>query len=137
VLVRGYVNEIDTKEEKQFCAMCFDFYDDSTYVAFSGTDDTIVGWKESLNMAVFTPIPSQLRSVEYLKQVSGCSGSKLYLGGHSKGGNLAAFAAIMSKKSIQNRIVSVHSFDGPGFQPSFIEKYGKTEIHDKILKIHL
>lgn len=135
VLVRGYVNEIDTKEEKQFCAMCFDMCDDSTFVAFSGTDDTIVGWKESLNMAVFTPIPSQLRSVEYLKQVSGCSGKKLYLGGHSKGGNLAAYAAIMTTKCIQNRIEAVYSFDGPGFQTSFIEKYEKTEIHNRILKI--
>lgn len=135
VLVRGYVNEIDTKEEKQFCAMCYDMCDDSTFIAFSGTDDTIVGWKESLNMAVFTPIPSQLRSVEYLKQVSGCSGKKLYLGGHSKGGNLAAYAAIMTTKCIQNRIEAVYSFDGPGFQQSFIERYEKKEIHDKILKI--
>ena len=135
VIVRGYVNEVDIESEKQFCAMCFDMCDNSTFVAFSGTDDTIVGWKESLNMAVFTPIPSQRRSVDYLKRVSSCSNENLYLGGHSKGGNLAIYSALKSSKEIQDRIKCVYSFDGPGFQTKFINKFKDSEIRERIIKI--
>lgn len=135
VVVRGYVNDIDEKIGKQFCAMCFDMCDNTTYVAFSGTDDTLVGWKESLNLSVFTPIPSQDESVKYVKNVAALPRRKLYLGGHSKGGNLAVYAALMSEEKIQNKIISVHSFDGPGFQKSFTKAFEKQEIHDKILKI--
>lgn len=135
VIVRGYVNDVDDKAGKQFCAMCFDMCDNTTYVAFSGTDDTLVGWKESLNMSVFTPIPSQEESVKYVRDVANLPRRRLYLGGHSKGGNLAAYAALMSEEKIQKKIISVHSFDGPGFQKSFTKAFEKKEIHNKIIKI--
>ena len=119
VKIRGYVNDIDLAHEKQFSAMCFDITNDLTYVVFRGTDDTIIGWKEDLNMALFTPVPSQTEAVEYLNAVGSADERKLYVGGHSKGGNLAVYSAFGAEKSIQDRIISVHNFDGPGFRQDF------------------
>ncbi len=122
VHIRAYVNDIDLKHEKQFSAMCFDISDDYTYVAFRGTDDTIIGWKEDLNMSLFTPIPAQKEAVDYLNAVGSISKRNLYIGGHSKGGNLAVYSAFEADRKVQKRIVSVHSFDGPGFRKEFLEK---------------
>ena len=55
----------------------------------------------------------------------------LYLGGHSKGGNLAMYAAIR-EQTIQPAITRVYNFDGPGFRPSFYERYDCTAILDRI-----
>ena len=119
VRIRAYVNEVDHSEEKQFSAVCFDLPTGGTYVAFRGTDDNLVSWKEDLNMALFTPIPSQRVAVEYLTRIGESATGKLYLGGHSKGGNLAVYSAFMVSKEIQAKIASVHSFDGPGFREEF------------------
>lgn len=132
VNVWGYVNSVDIKKEKQFSAICFDITESETYVSYRGTDDTIIGWKENLNMALFTPIPSQIDGVEYLNKVSGKAKKKLYLGGHSKGGNLAIYSSLFADREIKNRIVFVHSFDGPGFKEDFIASIENKDIFSKI-----
>ena len=134
VIVKNYINEVDLGIQKQFCAMWFDVQG-STYLSYCGTDDTIVGWKESLNLSTMTPIPSQEESIRYLTEIANKTNGSIYLGGHSKGGNLAEYAALTASKDIQDRIVSVHSFDGPGFQKDFIGKYVNDDISKKILKI--
>lgn len=134
IIVKNYVNEVDLSCQKQFSAMCFDLFGDF-YIGYCGTDDTIVGWKESLNLSTMTPIPSQEESVRYLSKIANYTEGKLYLGGHSKGGNLAEYAALTTEKEIQDRIVSVHSFDGPGFQKDFVDKFSNEEISKKIIKI--
>lgn len=120
VCMRGYIRDIDNTREKQFCALCFDLPDNTTYVCFCGTDDTIVGWKENFNMALFTPVPAQKDSVDYLNRFSENNDRKIYIGGHSKGGNLAIYSAFMSNKSVQESIISIHNFDGPGFRYDFL-----------------
>lgn len=42
------------------------------------------------------------------------------MGGHSKGGNLAIYAAVNCKESIQKRILEVYNNDGPGFNQDVI-----------------
>ena len=132
VKIRGYVNDIDTTSEKQFSAICFDIDDELTYVAFRGTDDTIIGWKEDLNMALFTPIPAQQEAVDYLNEVGHADKRKLYVGGHSKGGNLAVYSAFLADKKTQKKIISVHNFDGPGFRQEFIEKANKNKMVERV-----
>ncbi len=132
--IRGYVNDIDLDHEKQFSAMCFDISDELTYVVFRGTDDTIIGWKEDLNMALFTPVPAQKEAVDYLNEVGNSNNKKLYVGGHSKGGNLAVYSAFGAKKSVQERIISIHNFDGPGFREDFLREANKnTLISEKVV----
>ncbi|MBQ8545526.1 MAG: DUF2974 domain-containing protein [Clostridia bacterium] len=128
VRIRGYVNEIDLKHEKQFSAMCFDLPDNTTYVAFRGTDDTIVGWKEDFNMSLFTPVPAQKEAVDYLNEVGKHTENKLYVGGHSKGGNLSIYSSFLANKETQEKIIKIHSFDGPGFRFGFLKQARKNRF---------
>ena len=111
----SYVSETDDAEEKQFAACTLRFPSGDAYVSFRGTDNSLVGWKEDFNMAFETDVPSQRAAVAYLERVARGVTGKLYVGGHSKGGNLAVFAAARSTPDIQQRILEVYNNDGPGF----------------------
>lgn len=117
----GYVNEIDEETQTQFSALTILLPDGRAYVAFRGTDDTIVGWKEDFNMAFTPEIPAQKYALEYLKRVSSALAfSTLIVGGHSKGGNLAVYAAVFCGADVQKRISAVYNNDGPGFYASLL-----------------
>lgn len=112
----NFVNNIDTDREMQFSAITYELYGDLIYIAFRGTDDTVVGWKEDLNMGVLETIPSQPSALAYLiHTATRFSNRKIILGGHSKGGNLAIYSAINSHSSIHSRIEHIYNHDGPGF----------------------
>ena len=105
--------------EEQFAAMTFILPDGSSYVAFRGTDSTIVGWKEDFNMTFLNPVPAQEEACAYLEYVASVTTGPLYVGGHSKGGNLAVYAVATCNKSCRERVVRVFSHDGPGFHREF------------------
>ena len=121
VVARGYVEEMDRGEQKQFSAVTFSFGDDFSYVAFRGTDGTLVGWKEDFNMAFQCPVPSQRSALDYLAKASSHTNGRLFVGGHSKGGNLAVYASAMSPCAVKDRIVRIYSHDGPGFLGTVLE----------------
>lgn len=129
-----YVNDIQTKESTQFSAMEVRLSDNTTYVSFRGTDDTIVGWKEDFNLSNGV-VPAQKKAVEYLNQIGDEVMVPLRVGGHSKGGNLCIYAASNCKEMIQNRIIGVYSNDGPGFQEEFFKKSGYKRVQSKIIRI--
>ncbi len=109
----------DRASEEQFAAMTFRLPDGSSYVAFRGTDSTVVGWKEDFNMTYLSPVPAQEEAASYLNEVASTTTGPLYIGGHSKGGNLAVYAAAMCDAQHHERIVRVFSHDGPGFHREF------------------
>lgn len=129
-----YEEDFDETREKQFCAMTFFVNADTAYLAFRGTDSTLVGWKEDLNMAFLTPVPSQEAALGYVLAVSKLIRGRLLLGGHSKGGNLAVYAAMMSPSRLQNRIVGIYSHDGPGFRDNVFSSAGYLRISGRIHK---
>lgn len=140
-----YVNKINHATEIQFCAMTI-FIDElnEAFIDFRGTDDTIVGWKEDFNMGFMTPVPSQTESVRYFnyvisRYVKEDPNLKIRLGGHSKGGNLAVFAATfvqnVSDIAIQDRIECIYNFDGPGFDDKVIQSEEYVLTRDKIKTI--
>jgi hypothetical protein len=131
----NYVNQIDEEAEKQFCAMTVEIGDGTWYIAYRGTDDTIVGWKEDFNMSFKAPVPSQLQAVEYLKQTMKGKTGRIRIGGHSKGGNLAVYAAAFSSKMLQRRMIAVHNFDGPGFTKEILDNAGHQSVSDVIKTI--
>ena len=136
VFVKGYINDIDIKEQKQFCAVCFDVGKNTTAVVFRGTDDTLIGWKENLNMSFFAPIPSQSQSVDYLRDIILSTDKEHFvLCGHSKGGNLAVYSALLTETELQKKIAGVYDFDGPGFKNDFVEAVVNNKILKKIYKI--
>jgi hypothetical protein len=111
-----YVDEVDAAAEKQFSALTYRLGDGTSFVAFRGTDETIVGWKEDFNMAFLSPVPAQEQAVAYLNAVGRSLPGRLRVGGHSKGGNLAVYAAMRCDPAVRDRIVDVWSLDGPGFR---------------------
>ncbi len=103
------------EQETQFAAMTFLLDDGSLFLAFRGTDHTLVGWKEDFNMTFQQTIPAQRLALQYTRDVALQFSGEMRLGGHSKGGNLAVFAAARSSPMIQQRIRQVYNNDGPGF----------------------
>lgn len=130
-----YINLIEKEWETQFSAVTFLLEDGTIYIAFRGTDETIVGWKEDFNMAFLSPIPGQAYSVKYLNMVTGRLHSPFYIGGHSKGGNLAIYSAMNCTPEVQSRIRKVYSMDGPGFRPEVLKECHYERIADKVVKI--
>lgn len=115
VRVSGYVSKTNQHAEQQFSAMTFHISPRETYVAFRGTDNTIVGWKEDFNMAFSSVVPSQQAAARYLEHAASRTSGRLWCGGHSKGGNLAVYACMSCSDAVAERIVRCYSHDGPGF----------------------
>jgi hypothetical protein len=134
VRIGGYVERRDHRDHKQFCAMTFDLGNGVLYVAFRGTDGSVLGWREDFDMAFLSPVPSQRSAARYVRAIAAQWQGGLILGGHSKGGNLAVYAAARSKPEIQERILGVYSHDGPGFSREFLASEGFGRIESKIEK---
>lgn len=132
--VFAFENRIDAKETMQFAAVSFCLSDGSLFSAFRGTDDTLVGWKEDLNLS-FSEVPAQHRATEYLTKIAERYPGPLRTGGHSKGGNLAIWASVHASAEVRARILSAQSNDGPGFQPSFFDLPGYREMEDRLLTL--
>lgn len=130
-----YVNRIDYKEEKQFSAINIDLEDGTVYVAYRGTDDTIVGWKEDFNMSFMTIVPSQIEAVLYLEETAVKHNKKIRIGGHSKGGNLAVYAAVKCSSDVKENIIEVYNNDGPGFEKQMILSHEYQNMKSKIKTI--
>ena len=113
--IMDYVNQIDLESQTQFAAITVALGDGRHFVAFRGTDGTLVGWKEDFNMAYAAPVPAQESARCYVDQVAECVSTPLVLGGHSKGGNLAVYAAAKASPRTAVRIAAVYDHDGPGF----------------------
>ncbi len=133
MIVTDYIKHSDSKTEKQFGAISIHISPKEVYISYIGTDNTIYGWKEDFNMAFMENVPCQIEGKEYLENVAKkYMNKKIRIGGHSKGGNVAIYSAITTNAKIQNRIIKVDNFDGPGFNKKIVNEYEKGEILDKI-----
>lgn len=110
-----YRDQFVPEQDTQFAAMTFLLDDGSMFLAFRGTDYSITGWKEDFNMTFQQTVPAQRLAVQYTRDVAMEYYLPMRLGGHSKGGNLAVFAAARSSPGLQQRILDVFNNDGPGF----------------------
>lgn len=133
IRLAGFVNVVDEGALMQFAALTFILPERSLYVAYRGTDDTIVGWKEDLRLSFKTPLPAHLRAAEYIRAVASSFEGRIRLGGHSKGGNLAMWAASHCEDSIQERIICVYNNDGPGFLPEVLKEPSYLAVADRII----
>ena len=136
VLLSGYVCKLDEQAETQFAALCAALPDGTVYAAFRGTDDTIVGWKEDFNMGFLPIVPAQREAADYLRAAAAAFPSqKLRAGGHSKGGNLAVYAAVWCGESVQDQLLAVYNNDGPGFHTSLLDRPEHQRIANRIQTI--
>ena len=129
----AYVSRTDEETQTQFSALTALLPDKTAYIAFRGTDDTIVGWKEDFNLAFLPVVPAQRMAAEYLAAAAAALPSHpLRVGGHSKGGNLAVFSAVHAPRHMVQRIQAVYNNDGPGFANHLLETASFWYLKDRI-----
>lgn len=132
----GFRDSYSQKEDEQFSALTFFLQDKKgfAFVAFRGTDDTLVGWKEDFNLAFKSEVKAQEDALSYLDEAASAKILKkreLICGGHSKGGNLAIFAGAKLSPEKQERLAQIYNFDGPGFLKQVLEQSDFVSALDK------
>ena len=135
IRIGRYINMISQDREEQYAAVTFFFPDGNCYVAFRGTDNTIIGWKEDFNLTFMNATSGQKRAVEYLNYYFKDTQEKLILGGHSKGGNFAVYAGAFCDPEIRKRLIRIYSNDGPGFRDEILESEEYKAVMPKVVSI--
>ncbi len=121
VVVSDHVEKTSIDEICQFSAVTFHLPGGRAVIAFRGTDDSLVGWREDCCLSYLDEIPAQRLAVEYIEMISEKYPEKrLYTVGHSKGGNLAAYSAVKCSESTRAKLIRAYSYDGPGFSQSLV-----------------
>ena len=129
----NFVNEVDTEQQKQFAAMTYRLDLDTYLIVFRGTDDSIIGWKEDFHMTYMKEIPAQKHALEYLEEFfTQHPKQKVMVAGHSKGGNLAVYAASQIRPELQDKISAVYTYDAPGLQAHLTETTGYQDVIPKV-----
>lgn len=131
----AFANEVSLDSQKQFAAITYQVKPKEYLVVFRGTDDSIIGWKEDFHMTYMKEIPAQLAARDYLMEVLDQLDGRVWLAGHSKGGNLATYAASQIKAAFQDRIMAIYSYDAPGLHSSIRNSDNFKAIEGKILSI--
>ena len=124
----GVVSEWDKDTTKQFAAITVEVEPSVRLVIFRGTDDTLIGWKEDFLMTYSPLVAAQTDAKEYLAKQASLFDGDLMVSGHSKGGNLAIYAAATQVEDVQLRIVDIFCFDSPGLYRSVLETKGYQNI---------
>ena len=130
-----YRSETVPELESQFAAVAFLLPNGQAVLAFRGTDATLVGWKEDFNMSFQPCVPAQEKALYYTQTFAGHHDHPLILCGHSKGGNLALYAAAMCRPETQEKIDCAVSFDGPGLNERIIhsEGFARMQEHMRVI----
>jgi len=127
-----YRSVFDREKETQFAAVTYYPGDGSAVLTYRGTDRTLVGWKEDFNMAFQDSIPAQREAFRYLTEFACDRFHPIRMCGHSKGGNLAVYAAAKADEILQQRIQDIYNLDGPGFSERMMSDAGYLSIVPKI-----
>jgi len=133
--VSAYVNRVDYEGVEQFGAVTFSLPDGNVYIAFKGTDDNIVAWKEDFLLSYAFPIRAQRSALAYLEEAAVSKGGGIYVGGHSKGGNLAFYSAAYASADVKERLVRVWSNDGPGFYRRVVNGEAYQSVRDRFVAV--
>jgi hypothetical protein len=122
VRISDFKSRINNEEICQFAAVTFHLPRSRMVVAFRGTDDSIVGWREDFCLSYLDSIPAQRMAVQYLEEVAAkYPDERIYVCGHSKGGNMSAYATVNCSPDVRRRILKTYSCDGPGFDKKAVK----------------
>ena len=133
LLIKNYVDIFEEKDDVQFSALEFEINPKLSYIAYRGTDNSLVGWKEDF-MISFTRIKAQDYAKDYLQKVFRPRHS-YYVGGHSKGGNLALYACAWLTDKQLEKVIRIYDNDGPGFCPEVFDRSRLNKLKDKVTQI--
>ena len=131
VKVFGFMNDIDDELTKQFAAVCYQWEEESRWIIFRGTDESLTGWKEDFMMTYSDLIPAQTDAIEYLRKQAELFSGSLNISGHSKGGNLSLYASAMQEETVQDRIKQIYCWDAPGVHRSILGTEGYQRVVSK------
>ena len=131
IKVFGFMNDIDDELTKQFAAVCYQWEEESRWIIFRGTDESLTGWKEDFMMTYSDLIPAQTDAIEYLRKQAELFSGSLNISGHSKGGNLSLYASAMQEEDIQHRIKQIYCWDAPGVHRSILGTEGYQRVVSK------
>ena len=135
LMLSGFRLINDNENTEQFSALTARIPDGPRCITFRGTDDNIFAWKENFHMSVMDTVPAQEDALHYLLWAMNAYEGSFVVCGHSKGGNLAIYAASLLPREMQDRIIAVYDFDGPGFQDAFLKKEGYLNILPRLHSI--
>ena len=128
-----YRNELLPEMESQFAAVTWLLPDGTALITYRGTDTTLTGWKEDFNMSFQTCVPAQEKALWYLEAFARVHPNlPLRIAGHSKGGNMAVYAATRCRPELRERVRAVHNHDGPGFHSAMLRDPGYREILERV-----
>ena len=82
-------------------------------------------------MSFENAVPGQLAAVAYLRLAAAAIPGPLVLCGHSKGGNLAFYAAV-SAEELRDRLIGAWSFDGPGLDDEMVASAAYIDIEPRL-----
>lgn len=133
ITVADFSEKFTTSPAVQFAAMTLLLDDGTTVIVYRGTDDSIIGWKEDLDILAKKGIPSHNLAADYLNRAAEKHNGDIIICGHSKGGNLALWAALNCKKEVRDRIKGLYNLEGPGFYNYHL--YGTNE-YAEIKKVY-
>ena len=131
IKVFGFMNDIDDELTKQFAAVCYQWEEESRWIIFRGTDESLTGWKEDFMMTYSDLIPAQIDAIEYLRKQAELFSGSLNISGHSKGGNLSLYASAMQEETVQDRIKQIYCWDAPGVHRSILNTEGYQRVVSK------
>lgn len=131
IKVFGFMNDIDDELTKQFAAVCYQWEEESRWIIFRGTDESLTGWKEDFMMTYSDLIPSQTDAIEYLRKQAELFSGSLNISGHSKGGNLSLYASAIQEETVQDRIKQIYCWDAPGVHRSILGTEGYQRVVSK------
>lgn len=131
LLLYNYYYEVTF--DMQFGALCIMLPNKNIYVSYEGTDSYISGWKEDCMFTYMFPTKAQREAVNYLNKAISLFNHKIYIGGHSKGGNLALVASMYCKPIIRHKIINIFNNDGPGLRKNEFESNEYKRISSKLI----
>ena len=130
--VRDAVTRLTSSPLAQFGAVTFVDEAGASYVVFRGTDASAVGWAEDARFALDFPTDSQRWAANYLEYAASRADGPITVIGHSKGANLALYAAAASPPALER----VYAFDPVDFPASVVEG-GFFESIDGLMHIYV
>lgn len=131
--VRDAVTRLGTRPFAQFGTATFIDEAGTTYVVFRGTDASAVGWAEDARFVLDFPTDSQRWAANYLAYAASRAAGPVVVVGHSKGANLALYAAAAATPPA---LSLAYAFDPVGFPAAVIDD-GFFDGIDELIRIYV
>ena len=129
IKLTGVQHVLDKENTVQFAAATFILPNKTNVILFRGTDDTFCGWIEDFDLLAKGHTGTHKLAVDYIEEAASKLEGDIYVGGHSKGGHVALYAALACSDETRKRIKRVYNNDGPGFkEPDMVQSDEYREI---------